>query len=174
MKNKLWLCSGIFGILALVFFFNSIIKVDSIAGSFHVANIQSTVFAAACFVSSVTCAVGASVLDNFEQTLQSSNSNINRMINRTSNEVKLSISNGQNNKPEVNSSEKRSVEEKINIVNETKILNTDPDWKSAGEKMVRCPNCGSVMSIDYIKARKKCPDCGCEYNGNNTTNTNEL
>ena len=40
----------------------------------------------------------------------------------------------------------------------------DPDWIEDEEPdYVRCPECNKKMCIDFIRARKKCPDCGREY-----------
>lgn len=39
----------------------------------------------------------------------------------------------------------------------------NPDWPDDGDGFVRCPRCRKRMSIDFIKARRQCPDCGCAY-----------
>ncbi len=37
------------------------------------------------------------------------------------------------------------------------------EWNPAEPGFVNCPRCGKRMSVDFIKARKKCPDCGRPY-----------
>ena len=39
----------------------------------------------------------------------------------------------------------------------------DSQWIPVDISYVNCPNCGMHMSLDYIKARKKCPNCGQKY-----------
>lgn len=39
----------------------------------------------------------------------------------------------------------------------------DPQWKRIDDTMVQCPQCGSGMTVDYIRMRRRCPDCNCEY-----------
>ena len=39
----------------------------------------------------------------------------------------------------------------------------NPDWIDDGDGFVKCPQCANRMTIDYINARKKCPECGCVY-----------
>ena len=41
--------------------------------------------------------------------------------------------------------------------------NEDARWLDDGAGFVLCPVCHKRMSIDFIKARRSCPDCGCEY-----------
>lgn len=36
-------------------------------------------------------------------------------------------------------------------------------WIIDGKSFVICPQCNDRMSIDFIKARGVCPNCGCEY-----------
>ena len=45
----------------------------------------------------------------------------------------------------------------------SKQLIDDSDWIDDGDNFVRCPTCNTRMSIDSIRARKKCPDCGRLY-----------
>ena len=39
----------------------------------------------------------------------------------------------------------------------------DSDWIDDGNGFVRCPTCNKSMSLDYINAKRVCPDCGREY-----------
>ena len=46
---------------------------------------------------------------------------------------------------------------------QTKADPVDSRWIPADLRYVNCPNCGMHMSLDYIKIRKKCPNCNQEY-----------
>ena len=46
---------------------------------------------------------------------------------------------------------------------QTKTDPVDSRWIPADLRYVNCPNCGMHMSLDYIKIRKKCPNCNQEY-----------
>ncbi len=41
--------------------------------------------------------------------------------------------------------------------------NINPDWPDDGEGFVKCPRCNKRMSIDFVNARKKCPECDLVY-----------
>jgi len=71
-RTFLWVMAGIFGVLALVFYFTSIKEVSGEASRYlgvsAVANVQGTVFAAACAVLCGINIVGAIVLGGIEDT----------------------------------------------------------------------------------------------------------
>ena len=166
MKTKLWIAAGVFGVLTLIFFFSSLISVDTGHGTYTVANIQSTVFCAACFVSAVICAVGALVIESIENSITEQHSRFRQMFNR------LSMTEKSNNTPQTmeinnvrNENEENDVTKPISVKNETlkKQESADPKWIIDEFGMVNCPSCNTRMSIDYIKVRKKCPECGCTY-----------
>ena len=78
MKKGLFIASGAFGVLAVVLYFASIVKMDSntarYTGITEVANIQGTVFCAACAIICAVCLVGGLIIHYLENNTPSSSS----------------------------------------------------------------------------------------------------
>ncbi len=39
----------------------------------------------------------------------------------------------------------------------------NPGWNYDGVKFVTCPDCGEQMTLDFIRVRRQCCNCGCAY-----------
>lgn len=59
--------------------------------------------------------------------------------------------------------EKKTVEEPIQEKQENKQLIRDAKWTIVDKNFTICPGCGKRMSLDFIKARGKCPECNCVF-----------
>ena len=160
MKNTLKFSAGIFAVLSLIFYFSSIKEV----GGQQIANMQATVFSAACFIAAIICGVSSLVLDALEEIITDRIDTIKVDIpdiaaDKAEPAVKKEVTRIVDTAPVVPAAAK---DDKPAV---SKKVNTDPEWKTDTDGKVICPGCGSHMTVDYIKARKKCPDCGCEYHG---------
>ena len=159
MKKFLISMAVVFGALTVVFYISSIRELDSnsakILGTNSVVNIQATVFCAACAILFVINIVGSIILTSHEKLEE-------EILNLKKEEpLKASMPlNTQNYivSQTAQSEERRPTEQTRNVQK-----SENPDWIDDGDNFVRCPQCNNRMSIDFIKARKKCPHCGTPY-----------
>ena len=158
MKKFLIVMGVIFGILSFIFYFTSIKELDSssasVLGTSSVVNIQGTVFCAACAVLCAVNIVGSIILGSHEK-LEEMITNLREIV--TAKDTMPSETKSKT-VPQVPQSEEKPTE-RVRTVQK----NENPDWIDDGDNFVRCPQCNSRMSIDFIKARRKCPDCGTVY-----------
>lgn len=182
MKGFLKWMAGIFGILAVVFYFVSIQDVNGL----KVANIQSTVFCAACAVICALNVVGA-IIFTYLESLSSSISSLEKKSIQSDPVKNASVGdNSQNSRDKgewtcscghINSSFESTCpcgKNKSEVMlakytpqqsatEKTAKTSDNAEWADEGNSRVKCPQCGEIMTIDFIRARKKCPKCGCEY-----------
>ena len=157
MKNILGYAAGGFAILGIIFYLSSIKNVYGI----EVANVQATVFCGASFLAAVVCFTGSLVLGAVEDKIEKEMRSFDRYM-RTNFENKYNSAPKMTPVPvEPKSTSSTDKAQTETIV--SKKENTDAAWVTDGTGQVICPGCGSHMTVDYIRVRKKCPDCGYEY-----------
>ncbi len=80
MKKFLWIMAGIFGVLAIIFYFASLNHLDRdtarLLGTSTTINIQGTVFCAACAIICALNVVGAIILMFIEYNVVSSGASV--------------------------------------------------------------------------------------------------
>ena len=150
MKKGLFAVSGVFGILAIIFYSSSLNHLNSeearLLGTDTVVNIQGTVFCAACAVICAIFLVGALILHYFEKI---------DFSNTTSSGYQ-----GGNNRPDTNTYSTVTSPEKKDIP-PIAFEGAKPK-KEFSESYIVCPDCNLRSSKDYIMKNKKCPKCGKE------------
>ena len=151
-SGRYWIASILFAIAAIILFFSSLQK----TGYGTIANIPSTIYAAACMVLCGINAVAAVLCSKMKELYDA--------IKDVSSDVVYNSPNNNNTYLPSKSDEKRTIQSNSTISQFDKMESFDANWKEIGNQHVKCPNCGDEMTIDYIRARKKCPNCGQEYN----------
>ena len=152
MRKFCLIMSGIFAVLAIILYFDSIKDVD---GFGKVANVQETVFCAACAILFAINLVGSFILSSHED--------LESTIIRAQKELEAKIGTGSIPQKNTVSSAIDIESTKPSAPIHTVQKSENPEWINDGDNFVKCPQCGNRMSIDFIKARKKCPNCGCVY-----------
>ena len=142
--------AGIFFILSIIFYANSVRSVGYGSSRMDVANMQMTVFSAACAIMFVINVVGAIVLSGIESMLNGETPSILSKVESlaSSSSAKDSAENNDND----NQTDQEAAEKESEITWQADAK--DPSW-------VICPNCGSKAPKSFIAEQKKCPFCGC-------------
>lgn len=153
MKKFLGVMAGIFFILSIVFYANSVHSVGYGSSRMDVANVQMTVFSAACAIMFVINVVGAIVLSGIESMLNGETPSILSKLESLASpsSEKDSAENTDNDKQTYHEAAEKEME--ITWQADAK----DPSW-------VICPDCGSKAPKSFITEQKKCPFCGCSAN----------
>ena len=166
-KQILWLLSVIFGILAVILYFASQIRLDRGAAELFktntIVNIQGTVFCAASAVICALCAIGAILTGVIEEKALS--------ITRGQEEIKTLIANHDDvySKKQANADsvlgtgkvEHVSPEKNVKVISSEPIASEPKEIRSAGQvetEEEKKPNdSGFVLLHD---GRAKCTQCG--------------
>lgn len=149
--------AAVFAILAIVFYSSSIKEADMGYNTIKVANIQGTVFAAASAIACIINLIGAAILNAMETQEEKLDTIMEKLKNST-----IPTEKGE---PVASVKTSRLINTSADAVKEPFQTTDNLEWNDNGDSfIIFCPRCQKRMTIDYIRARKRCPDCGLIYN----------
>lgn len=159
-SGKLWALAVLFGVLAILFYCLSIREVNYGYSSIQIANIQCTVFSAACAVICMGSIIGALVAGNVEDLNKHMDDDLSTIRSIIDHSEQSTENSSANTKPNVKPIHLEHTET-ASISAENKAPNAiDASWTYLNNGRVKCPQCDMEMTLDFIRVRGVCPNCG--------------